>query len=65
MTNLATDELNDDELDEFYCTYKKKFLNQSLLFVKKCYKMLLSKNKSKYFFQPSNEIKSNGEHLAA
>ena len=37
-------------------------INQALLIVKKCYKVLLSKYKSKNFFKSSDEIKANSEH---
>ena len=38
----------------------KKLINQTLLIVKKRYKMILSKNIYKCFFKPSNEIKTSG-----
>ena len=39
----------------------KRINYQSSLFVKKCYKELLSQNISIYFFKPSDEIKTNSE----
>ena len=41
---------------------RKEIINQSLLIVKKCYKMHLISN---YFIKPRDEMKSNSEHWIA